>query len=236
MTDSLITPMSSPTPPSVPNSEAPAVPPGAAGSVSAPTPAPSKAVEAKSFHDPLQEDPYLDDIEFSHESGKERFFGYLKWVIFLGGIGAALYYGGGILKGYWVSDLEQKLAVKTQEVEVLKESSHSPSSHQGPAVVTFEGVVKQVTSSPRGKAYLVLDSMGQPWFALSGKEFKMGEKVSLELKMDEEGKTVQVSLKAMSLSSGSGEAAVSHGKEGVKHGSEAHEAPQKSAVHAPEHH
>ncbi|MES2307649.1 MAG: hypothetical protein V4507_02215 [Verrucomicrobiota bacterium] len=204
-----------------------------------PADGPAKASEPKGFHDPLQEDPYLDDIEFSHESTKERVFGYLKWVIFLGGIGAALYYGGAILKGYWVSDLEQKLSIKSQEVDVLKQSSHEGSS--SPSAVSFDVVVKQVTSSPRGKAYLVSDAMGQPWFALSGKDFKTGEKVSLEIKMEEGGKSVQVSLKSISSSASAGEAPVSHGKEAEKHVSESHEfvsheKEHGSAEHTPEHH
>ncbi len=153
----------------------------------APDPKPTVPIQM----DPIGEDTLMEeDLESSHESGKERLFGYLKWFLFIGGIGAFLYFGGGVLRGYWVSDLEQKLISKEQEIELLKKSPV-----EEPHSIFFEVLVKQVTSSSRGKAYLVIDSMGQPWFAISGLDFKVSEKVLLELKTDPKEKSAQVALK-----------------------------------------
>lgn len=151
----------------------------------------TKSATVKIKMDPTPKEGHSDDdIEDFHESSRDHFFGYLKWFLFLAGIGSILYFGGGILKGYWLSDYEQKIMAKDREIQLLKETSSNQSE-----AISFEAVIKQVTSSPRGKAYLATDRMGQPWFAISGSEFKVADKVLLVLKFDSTDNSVQVSVK-----------------------------------------
>lgn len=171
--------------------------------------------------DPIAEDTLSDDdLEPTHESGKERLFGFLKWILFLGGVGAALYFGGTALRGYWVSDLEQKLIEKNQELELLKNGEP-----KGASAVVFDVSIKQVTSSPRGKAYLVTDSMGQPWFVISGLEFKVGDKVLLEMKLDAQSKSAQLSFRKSNKAQAPESKEAAHDSHSADHG-HSHEAPK----------
>ncbi len=168
--------------------------------------------------DPITEDTLSDDdLEPTQESRKERLFGLLKWLLFVGGVGAALYFGGSALRGYWVSDLEQKLIEKNQELELLKHAEP-----KGSGTVVFDVSIKQVTSSPRGKAYLAIDSMGQPWFVISGLEFKVGDKVLLELKIESQSKSAQVSFRKSKKAQSPESKEVAHDSQSADHG-KAHE-------------
>ena len=178
-----------------------------------------------------KEDHSDDDIEDFHESSRDRLFGYLKWILFLGGIGSILYFGGGILKGYWLSDYEQKMTAKDREIQLLKETSPKQSE-----AISFEAVIKQVTSSPRGKAYLATDTMGQPWFAISGSEFKVADKVLLELKVDPADNSVQVSVKKIEnreTHTPDKATVESHSKDHTSHAPESHshDAPKDAHHH-----
>lgn len=144
---------------------------------------PQEPIRATSFLD--------DDLEISYDSPRDRVFGILKWSIIVLGLGAVLYFGGDLLHSYWVEDLQRDVKVKDQMIQELKNSTHEI----GQGVITFSAVVQQVSSSPKGKAYLIMDEMGQPWFAMSALDYKRGDKVTVELMFSDLKKPAKVTLK-----------------------------------------
>lgn len=143
----------------------------------------SEPIRATSFLD--------DDLDVIHESPKDRIFEILKWVVLVGGLCAVLYFAGDFMRHHWTEELQQQIQDRDQKISQLQNEAQSL---QG-AVVRFTGLVQQVNPSPKGKAYLIMDEKGQPWFAISTEEFKKSDRVLVEVAVSSLNQPVTITLK-----------------------------------------